>query len=90
MDSIVLSLEGEQWRFMSLSVTWACGRFLNKTQPKSAEGSCCLWDFLPSSLFGEGEVSGKRNSFFSCKAAQGKVVVKYCFGHVCCLHLFCL
>lgn len=48
MDSIVLSLEGEQWRFMSLSVTWACGRFLNKTQPRALKDLAACGIFFPA------------------------------------------
>ena len=45
---IVLSLQGEQWWFISLSVTWACGCFLNETQPKSTEGSAACGIFFPA------------------------------------------
>lgn len=45
---IVLSLEGKQWRFMSLSVTWACGHVLNEMQPKSDGGSAACGIFFPA------------------------------------------
>lgn len=71
MDNIVLSLEGEESWFISLSVTWACGRFLNDTQPKSAEGSAAWGIFFPA-LFGEREVSGKRSSLLAARLLKGR------------------